>query len=146
MLEIRHPTIEEKSQWHPLWHDYLSWYDTDLASDITDLTWERFHDDQEPLYLYGAYENQKMIGFVTFQMHRSTWAKNHYCYLEDLFIDVSGRNKGVGTQLINAVKKFAQDHHCQRLYWESLTSNTKARDLYRRIATEADFVQYRIEL
>ena len=146
MIEIRHPKIDEKRLWLPLWKDYLAWYGSEIDSNITDLTWNRFHDNHELVYMYGAYNNSNIVGFVTFIRHRSTWAENHYCYLEDLFIDEKARNKGIGTKLINAVKKFAEDNNCQRLYWQSLAKNTKARELYKRLATEEDFVQYRISI
>lgn len=146
MLEIRKPTISEKPDWLPLWQGYLTFYEAQLPDEITDITWQRLHDDAEPLNILAAYDADRMIGIVHYQFHRSTWAQNAYCYLEDLFVSQHTRSKGAGRLLIEAVRQKAQDAGAGRLYWTTRESNATARALYDRLATATDFIQYRIPL
>lgn len=146
MLEIRKPSISEKLNWLPLWHGYLTFYETQLPDEITDLTWRRLHDDSEPLNILAAYDADRMIGIVHYQFHRSTGARNTYCYLEDLFVSPQTRSKGTGRRLIEAVRQVAQEAGASRLYWTTHESNATARALYDRLATRSDFIQYRMPL
>jgi GNAT superfamily N-acetyltransferase len=146
MLVIRTPASTEKQDWLPLWHGYLHFYQCTIPDDITDLTWQRFHDPAEPIHLLCGHDGETMAGFVTYVFHRSTWAKVNYCYLEDLFVSDSARGKGVGRALIQAVQERALAAGSSRLYWNTRDSNTQARLLYDKVAKVTDFVQYRLAL
>ncbi len=146
MLEIRKPSISEKSQWLPLWQSYLTFYEAQLPDEVTELTWQRLYDEREPLNILAAYDADRMIGIVHYQFHRSTWARNAYCYLEDLFVSQQTRSKGTGRRLIEAVRQKAQEAGASRLYWTTRESNATARALYDKLATRSDFIQYRMRL
>ncbi len=141
MLEIRQPSISEKPDWLPLWHGYLTFYETLLPDEITDLTWQRLHDAAEPLNILAAYDGDRMTGIVHYQFQRSTWARNSYCYLEDLFVSLQARGQGAGKLLIEAVRQKVQDAGASRLYWTTRESNATARALYDKLATRSDFIQ-----
>ena len=40
-------------------------------------------------------------------VHASTWSRQPKCYLEDLFVDPTGRGRDVGRALLQAVKEAA---------------------------------------
>ncbi|MET0545489.1 MAG: GNAT family N-acetyltransferase [Caulobacterales bacterium] len=141
-VSILPPSPDEKAKWLPLWRGYLKFYKCDLPDAITDLTWERFFDDAEPVYILAAKQDETWLGFTAFVLHRSTWAETYYCYLEDLFVAEAARGKGVARQLIEAVADFARTQGCGRLYWQTQESNTTAQALYDRIAAKSDFIQY----
>ena len=145
-MEIRHTKIDEKSSWLPLWDRYLRFYKTELPKYITELTWKRFHDPREPANCIGAFLEGKMIGFVTYLFHRSTWSESNYCYLEDLFVDESVRGKGTARKLIQAVYNAAKKDGCSRVYWTTQDSNQAAKILYDKVASKTDFIQYRIPI
>ena len=52
---IRPVGEDERAAWDPLWAGYLAFYKTTLPQDISDLTWTRFHDPDEPMFALGAY-------------------------------------------------------------------------------------------
>lgn len=143
-LKGAHPLrVEDYAAWSKLWQGYLTFYGTELAQEVTDLTWARFFDDTEPLHCLGAYEDDTLVGFASFVFHRSTWATTTYCYLEDLFVDASQRCKGTGRVLIEGVAEAAKQAGAERLYWATQDDNHKAQALYDRVATKTDFLQYR---
>jgi GNAT superfamily N-acetyltransferase len=144
LVSIRPLTPHEFESWRPLWDGYLAFYGTTLEEEITRRTWNRFHDPAEPLHLLGAYREDELVGFVTYVFHRSTWARENYCYLEDLFVSETARGLGAGKALIQAVCDQAREASAERVYWNTRESNETARRLYDSLADLTDFVQYRI--
>ncbi len=146
MTNTQQPNAHDKPDWLKLWQGYLEFYECDLPSGISDFTWERFFDQNEPVFCFGAYEGERMIGFVTYVLRRSTWSKGDYCYLEDIFVGPSHRGKGVGRNLVCAVKESALRKGCTRLYWMTHESNKTAQRLYDKLADKSGFIQYRMSL
>jgi GNAT superfamily N-acetyltransferase len=134
---------DEREAWNPLWDGYLTFYKTTLAQEISDTAWARFHDPGEPLFALGGYMDGQLLGFAHYLFHRSTWARNRYCYLEDLFVADSVRRLGVGRALIEEVYRKAESAGASRVYWLTQSDNTQARALYDKVADNLGFIQYR---
>jgi GNAT superfamily N-acetyltransferase len=134
---------DEREAWNPLWAGYLTFYKTALAQEISDTAWARFHDPGEPLFALGGYIDGELMGFAHYLFHRSTWARNRYCYLEDLFVADDARRLGLGRALIEAVYAKAEAAGASRVYWLTQSSNTQARALYDKVADNLGFIQYR---
>ena len=135
-------TLSDKAAWLPLWQAYLAFYRQSLPEEITDLTFARFLDDAEPMGMVVAKEGEEMLGFATWVTHRSTWAREGYVYLEDLFVTDAARGKGVGRALIDAVADIARTKGAGRLYWFTDGPNTTAQALYDKIAERTSYLQY----
>ena len=142
IITVTPPSPHEKDQWLPLWRGYLDFYRTDLSEEITDLTWRRCFDLHEPLYMLVARHDGAWRGFAILVLHRSTWAKEDYCYLEDLFTAPEARGQGVATALIEAGADLARAYGCSRYYWLTEDSNHTAQVLYDKIGRKSGFIQY----
>jgi len=141
---IRELQPSDRARWNDLWTGYLDFYKHTLTQDITEATWQRLIDPQQQPYGFGALDaNDRVVGFVHYHFHLSTWSLNGYCYLEDLFVDPAARGLGVGRALIEAVYRAADTRDVQRVYWHTETDNARAQALYNQVATLAPFVQYR---
>ena len=127
--------IEERDRagWEPLWQGYLRFYKTSLSDDVTDMTWARFFNPQEQLYALVAEQDGRLIGIAHYLLHRSTWARQCYCYLEDLYVDENIRGGGAGAG-------------ASRLHWMTHQSNARAQMLYNDVAERSEFIQYRKQL
>jgi len=143
---VRPARPSDRQTWEPLWQAYLTFYEASLASNVTDATWRRFFDPLEPLGALVAERSGRLIGFAHYLLHRSTWARVCYCYLEDLFVEPSARGSGVGRALIAAVEAAARDAGASRLYWMTHETNQTAQQLYNQVAERPGFVQYRKKL
>ena len=86
--------------WLPLWKSYQTFYRVDIPDTVTQLTWKRFFHSVEPMYCTVAKREGRIVGFVHYLFHRSTWAESDYCYLEDLFVDPAVRGQHIGKRLI----------------------------------------------
>lgn len=144
MVTIRKLQASDRVRWNDLWAGYLDFYEQTLAQEITEATWQRLIDPQQQPYGFVALDtNDRMVGFVHYHFHLSTWSLNGYCYLEDLFVDPGARGLGAGRSLIEAVYHAADERGVQRVYWHTETDNARAQALYNQVATLAPFVQYR---
>ncbi len=143
-LTIRPIESSDKARWLELWEGYLTFYETNLSSEQTELTWDRLIDPHFNLSGLVALADQRTIGIAHYLYRPSTWAVNGYCYLEDLFVDPSIRGAGAGRSLIDAVIVAARAKMSGRVYWTTKESNSQARVLYDSYSPASEFVQYRL--
>lgn len=140
---IRPLRVDEREAWEPLWAGYLKFYKATVPPETTDVTWRRFHDDAEPMYVLGAFVDDKLTGIVQFLYHRSCWTVGDYCYLQDLFVNEGARGHGVGRKLIEAVYERAKADGASRVHWLTQFENARAQILYDEVADRSGFMQYR---
>src|ERR1043166_9342404 len=59
-------------------------------------------------------------GFALFHYNYSTWRGHAGLYLEDLFVLVEMRGKGIGKALLQRLAQIAIEEHCYGLRWMGL--------------------------
>ena len=142
-VEIRPVTAADHSQWLTLWQGYLRFYETELAQEVSDMTWQRMLDPAEPTHAALAWQDGRAIGMVNFIYHRSNWSIANSCYLQDLFVAEEARGLGVGRKLIEHVYATAAADGCVKVHWLTHETNATAIQLYERIAERPGFIQFR---
>lgn len=149
-IVVRSIEANDYAAWRPLWDAYNHFYGrvgpTALAEGVTQATWVRFFNGTEPLFALVAERDGKVVGFVHFLFHRTTWRIEHECYLEDLFTLSSERGRGVARALIAAVADRARSAGSTSIYWQTHLSNAPGRLLYDKIAKHSGFIIYSKEL
>jgi GNAT superfamily N-acetyltransferase len=146
MTSIHAITPADRTEWGMLWNGYLTFYEAEIAADVTDHTFGRLVDDVE---LHGAIardDDGRAVGIVHWLTHPATWSRAPYCYLEDLFVAPDVRGGGAGRALIAHVKDWAESHGSAKVYWLTQESNDTARSLYDRVATHSGYTHYQIAL
>lgn len=145
-ISIRAANPADKQRWLVLWQGYLDFYQTELSTEQSELTWQRILNPEFNMKCALAIDDGAIVGFTTYNLQNSTWSENGHCYLEDLFVDSTVRGKGVGRALIEYVKSYAIENKCSRLYWNTDEDNATARKLYDSYTLESGKRQYRIAL
>jgi GNAT superfamily N-acetyltransferase len=138
--------LEEKDhvQWEALFRAYIRFYQEKVSDEVIDLTWQRMLKQEDGfLGLVGEEDDGRLVGLAHMLFHRSTWSPTVYCYLEDLFVDIDTRRRGLGRALIEATYREADKRDATRTYWTTRDENASARRLYDRLAKPSGFVQYR---
>ncbi len=134
-------------QWQPLWDGYNAFYgragETALPPNVTQMTWARFFDVNEPMHALVAEASGGLVGLAHFLYHRSTIQIPPTCYLADLFTAITVRGQGVGRALIEAVYAQARAAGSPRVYWQTHETNAVAMRLYDQVAERSGFVVYR---
>src|SRR4051812_46377546 len=113
MATISALTADDHDDWLSLWWAYLGFYETELSTEQTELTFARLIDPADAVHgVIARDEAGRAVGLVHWMTHPSTWAVGPYCYLEDLFVDPDARGSGVGAALIEQVRSWAAGSGC----------------------------------
>ena len=146
-LVVRDLAASEFDAWKPLWDGYNAFYgrhgETALPEAITQSTWARFFDANEPVHALVAERDGQLLGLAHYLFHRSTTSIGNHCYLQDLFTVEAARGMGVGRALIEAVYERARQAGSPRVYWQTHETNATAMQLYDKVADRSGFVVYR---
>jgi GNAT superfamily N-acetyltransferase len=142
-VQIRPLSDGQHDAWLALWRGYQAFYKTDIAPEVSLVTWKRLLDPAEPMGAALAWNGPDAVGLVHHIRHRSCWTVGDYMYLQDLFVSPDARGSGIGRELIEYVYEAARGAGCSRVYWLTHETNTDAMVLYDRIAEKSGFVQYR---
>ena len=144
---IRPVGAGDRDAWFRLWRGYLEFYEATLDPRISDATWRRLLDPNEPIHgLVACGAEGSVIGIVNYVLHANTWTDRPVCYLEDLFVDPTVRGRGVGRALIEAVVGLAKTQGWYRVYWQTKQDNATARALYDKITPVTDWVRYDVNV
>ncbi|MEE4741823.1 GNAT family N-acetyltransferase [Pseudomonas alliivorans] len=142
-VQIRAVSVDDHHAWLPLWQAYLRFYKTELAEGVSDVTWQRLLDPNEPTHSALAWLDGKAVGMVNFIYHRSNWSIRNACYLQDLIVAPEQRGTGIGRQLIEHVYMNAKADDCDKVHWLTHETNATAIQLYERIADRGGYIQFR---
>lgn len=147
MTTLRPVTAEDHDEWLALWWGYLDFYETELSTEQSELTFARLTDPDAPVFgVISRDGSGAAVGFVHWLTHPSTWSVGPYCYLEDLFVHPDARGGGTGAALIEHVRAWAEQSGCDKVYWLTQRGNHTARRLYDRVADDTGFMHYEIDL
>jgi len=142
-LTIRPLQATDRKSWGRMWRDYLAFYDSDLSTEIYDITFSRLINTgylrQNCLI---AELNGVAVGIVHYIYHAHNWRAEDVCYLQDLFADQHVRGQGIGRALIEAVYTAADTNGTPSVYWMTQHFNTNARLLYDRVGSLTPFLKY----
>ena len=142
-VTVRPLRAEDKPAWTPLRQGCLAYYEAEVPAEVSDPTFARLIDPEEPMEGALAFVGGGAVGLVHLVSHRSTWTKGNYGYLQDLFAAERMRGRGVGRALIEHAYARAAELGCSRVHWLTHETNAQAMILYDRVAERSGFVQYR---
>ncbi|MGC3981356.1 MAG: GNAT family N-acetyltransferase [Steroidobacteraceae bacterium] len=93
-----------------------------------------------------AMMDQTPAGFALFFHNYSTFLTQPGLYLEDLYVREAWRGHGVGTALLQAVRRLAIERHCGRYEWSVLNWNRRAIEFYEKMGAKpmSEWMIYRL--
>ena len=116
--------------------------ETALPDPITQTTWARFFDPEEPVFGLVAEREGRIAGLAHYLFHRSMIHVEPVCYMQDLFTAPAERGLGVGRALIEEVYARAKAAGSARVYWHTQESNAAGPMLYDKVARHLGFIVY----
>jgi len=140
--EIRAIRASDRNSWQLLWDGYLRFYRQHLPAEVTDATFARLLDERVQPHGLVAEGDGRLVGFVHYVFHPTTWSQKDNCYLEDLYVDPAARGGGVGRSLIRAVYAKADQANAAGVYWMTQEFNAEGRALYDTLARRTSFIRY----
>jgi len=146
-VQVRAIRESDFSQWKVLWDGYNAFYgragSTALPEAVTNMTWLRLFDGDEPVHAIVAEQSGELAGLAHFLFHRSTITVEPTCYLQDLFTAEAARGRGVGRALIEELYRLAKEASATRVYWQTHETNHAAMTLYDKVGERSVFLVYR---
>ena len=147
---VRRVERPDLDRWLPLWNGYNEFYGragpTCLPVHVTDATWRRFFNADEPMHAIVAESQDELVGLAHYFFHPSTTSTAPACCLRDLFTWPSARGSGVATALIDRVREEARQAGSTAVYWHTHETNHVARKLYDKLAQRSGFLLYQASL
>ena len=98
----------------------------------------RLIEDPETEYLLAAEAaDQPPLGVCQLRYRHSVWTATPDCWLEDLYVEDSGRGKGIGRALVRSAVEHARARGAQRIELDTTEENTPAIALYESLGFSA---------
>ena len=76
------------------------------------------------------------VGFALYFHNYSTWRGHAGIHIEDLYVSLEHRGKGIGKALLTRVAAIAAAEGCSRLQWDVLEWNTPAIGFYEQMGAK----------
>jgi len=130
-IEIRKATVEDTIIIAPLFDSYRSFYKQ--ASDVEgalNFIKERLEQNESVIFI--AFIKENAVGFVQLYPVFTSVGMKRAWLLNDLYIHVSSRGKGVATALLDAAKEFGQTTDSKWLMLQTAADNYTAQALYKK--------------
>jgi ribosomal protein S18 acetylase RimI-like enzyme len=89
--------------------------------------------DVPRVFAHLAESDGRIVGIGVWFLSFSTWTGRHGIYVEDLYVDPSARDSGVGWRIMRALAAEAKARDCARIDWAVLDWNEHAKRFYRRL-------------
>lgn len=78
-------------------------------------------------------KDNRLVGYASFMKQFSTWDAEFYIYMDCLYLNTEVRGKGIGSQLMEQIKNYAQKEGCKTIQWQTPDFNKKAILFYKKI-------------
>ncbi len=147
LITIRQATVADLEPLSVLFDGYRQFYERDSnVAAAKQFLLDRFNHAESVLFI--AHEGANPVGFTQLYPSFSSVSLGRIFILNDLFVDASGRRKGVGAALLSAAVDYAKAVGAIRLGLSTGLTNTTAQALYEAEGWERDddfFYTYSIQ-
>ena len=147
-LVIERATIADVTEIAKIFDAYRVFYKqrTDLAL-ATEFLTERINNSESVIF-FARDNTGKYVGFTQLYPSFCSVAAQRTWILYDLFVAEDVRGNGVGTNLLNRAKEFAELTFAKEIVLETARSNVIAQKLYESLGYEKDteFFSYALEI
>ena len=130
-VEIRKSSVEDANLISPLFDSYRSFYkqapDVEGASNFIK---ERLQQNESVIFI--AFVKGNAAGFIQLYPVFTSGGMKRAWLLNDLYIHVSARGKGVATALLDAAKEFGKSTGSKWLMLQTGADNYTAQALYKK--------------
>jgi GNAT superfamily N-acetyltransferase len=144
-VAIRPLKSDDRAGWEQLWigyHAHGPFGGPPPPAAVTDATFARFLGDDVMRALV-AVEDGALVGLIHAVFHPVTSSNQPVCFLNDLFVAETGRRRGIGRRLIEALYDLARAKGALRVYWHMQVENHTAAELYDRVASRSGHTVFR---
>jgi GNAT superfamily N-acetyltransferase len=130
-LEIAPITVEQYEELLPLIAAYQRFYEVEeINEERNRVFFRRFLAPSEDGLLLGVRSEGRLVGYACLYWHFSSTQATETVLMNDLYVDESVRNQGVGRKLIEATAEVARERGVPSIEWSTAPDNHTAQRLY----------------
>lgn len=147
IISIRPIALNDYKSWCKLYSGYADFYEVKQTPEMRDKTWAWLIDSYvEVNGLVAIDENGILLGLAHYRPFSRPLSATIGGFLDDLYVDPSARENGIGSLLINAVAEIGRKQHWSVIRWITAEDNKTARLTYDKLALQTKWVTYDIKL
>jgi GNAT superfamily N-acetyltransferase len=130
-VEIAPIAAAEFEELLPLIAAYQRFYEVeDVDDERNRVFFRRFVAPSEDGLLLGARSEGRLVGYACLYWHFSSLEACESVLMNDLYVEESGRGRGVGRALIEAAAEVAREREVPFVEWSTAPDNETAQRLY----------------
>lgn len=81
-------------------------------------------------HYFCAEEEGRIVGFCSVVLKNNLWQQGYLAHVDELVVEAQRRGEGIGTRLLQAAMKIAENRGCKRLELDSALHRTDAHRFY----------------
>lgn len=144
---IARPAEAYRARWEALYAGYADFYGVKQTSEMRERVWTWINDPQHELEgLLALSSDGVPVGLAHFRPFARPLSATTGGFIDDLFVDPSGRGSGVVDALVHAVTDEGRARGWSVIRWITAETNYRARAAYDRFATKTPWLTYEIGL
>jgi ribosomal protein S18 acetylase RimI-like enzyme len=134
----------DRDRWEQLYSGYGTFYEVAMPPAKLALVWSWLHDADHELrgLVVRADPASAPVGLAHYRPFARPLHGSVGCYLDDLFVDPAARGSGAARALLAELRRRAAADGRDVVRWITRSSNSRARDLYDRLAVATDLLTY----
>ncbi len=145
-IEIRPVKDGDFFAWLDLYTKYAEFYETELTDQRALVLWSWLTDAEHEELGYVAIDGDRIVGLAHVREFARPLEGDRGLYLDDLYVLEDERGKGIGRQLIAAVRSLAEERRLGVVQWITAADNAAAQRVYDSVASKTAWVTYEIDL
>jgi len=147
-LRVEPVTEEQYEALVPMIGAYQGFYEADdIRAERNREFFRRFLAPSEDGMLIAAWSGEDLAGYACLYWTFSSVQAIETVLMNDLFVDPSARDKGVGRALIEAAAEVARERGSPRLEWSTAPDNATAQGLYDSFGAEkSTWLEYQLPI
>ncbi|MCI0155351.1 GNAT family N-acetyltransferase [Leifsonia shinshuensis] len=145
-IEIRPVKDGDFFAWLDLYAKYAEFYETELTDQRALVLWSWLTDAGHEEQGYVAVDGDRIVGLAHVREFARPLEGDRGLFLDDLYVLEDERGKGIGRQLIAAVRSLAEERRLGVVQWITAADNAAAQRVYDSVASKTAWVTYEIDL
>ena len=141
-------TASQLEELLPMIAAYQRFYEVaDIDEERNRAFFSRFIAPSDDGMLLGAWEGDRLVGYACLYWHFSSFVPAEVVLMNDLYVNLANRGRGVGRALIEASAAVARERGAHHLEWVTAPDNMTAQRLYDSLgATRSTWIEYELKV
>ncbi|MDR1645455.1 MAG: GNAT family N-acetyltransferase [Tannerellaceae bacterium] len=111
------------------------WLEMELDNEALYISYKKALDSDNQFLIVGIVD-KIIIGFCSLTIKNNLWQAGNIGHIDELIVETSIRNKGIGEKLMSEITKIAKENNCKRIELDSAFHRKAAHQFYENLGYE----------